>query len=74
MKCKRVVIERLGGPEVLQIVEDELPEPKAGEVRVKILTAGVSYADMLMCEGVHPETPRLPFRGEMGQLLQTWCQ
>ena len=61
MKYKRVVINSLGGPEVLQVVEDELPEPKLGEVRVRILTAGVSYADMLMREGVHPETPRPPF-------------
>jgi NADPH2:quinone reductase len=30
-------------------------------VRVKILAAGVSYADLLMREGVHPETPRTPF-------------
>ncbi|MDJ0705072.1 MAG: medium chain dehydrogenase/reductase family protein [Leptolyngbyaceae cyanobacterium MO_188.B28] len=61
MKYKRVLIDRLGGPEVLQIVEDELPEPKRGEVRVRILSAGVSYADMLMREGVHPETPHQPF-------------
>ncbi len=61
MKYKHVVIRCLGGSEVLQVVEDELPEPKSGEVRVRILTAGVSYADMLMREGVHPETPRTPF-------------
>jgi NADPH:quinone reductase-like Zn-dependent oxidoreductase len=37
----RVVVPRRGGPEVLQVVEEELPEPRAGEVRVKLL-AGVS--------------------------------
>ncbi len=46
MKYKHVVIRDLGGSEVLQVFEDELPEPKSGEVRVRILTAGVSYADM----------------------------
>lgn len=45
----------------MQILEDELPEPRPGQVRVKTLAAGVSYADMLMREGVHPETPRVPF-------------
>lgn len=57
-KFKRVIVTRPGGPEVLQLREEELPEPGPGEVRVKILVAGVSYADLLMREGVHPETPR----------------
>jgi hypothetical protein len=35
VKYKRVVISRKGGPEVLQVVEEELAEPGAGEVRVK---------------------------------------
>jgi NADPH:quinone reductase-like Zn-dependent oxidoreductase len=37
MKYKHVVITHVGGPEVLQMVEDEVPEPKAGEVCVKLL-------------------------------------
>jgi NADPH:quinone reductase-like Zn-dependent oxidoreductase len=61
MKCKRVIVTRCGGPEVLQIVEEELLEPGHGEVRVRVLAAGVSYADLLMREGAHPETPRTPF-------------
>lgn len=35
--------------------------PKAGELRVKVLAAGVSLPDILAREGVHPETPRAPF-------------
>jgi NADPH:quinone reductase-like Zn-dependent oxidoreductase len=30
-------------------------------VRVRVLAAGVSLPDLLMCAGVHPETPPLPF-------------
>src|SRR5215204_4751973 len=60
-RYKRVVIGRLGGPEVLEVREEELPEPGLGEVRVRILATGVSYADLLMREGVHPEAPRPPF-------------
>ena len=43
--------------------EKVLPEPRADEVRIKILTAGVSLADILMREGVHPESlfRRTPF-------------
>ena len=52
MKNKRVVVSRYGGPEVLQIVEEELPEPRAGEVRLRILAAGVAWGDILKREGV----------------------
>ena len=61
VRYKRVVISRLGGPEVLQLREEELPEPGLGEVRVRILATGVSLPDLMMREGVHPEKPRLPF-------------
>ncbi len=61
VRYKRVVIGRLGGPEVLELREEKLPEPGLGEVRVRILATGVSYADLLMREGVHPEAPRPPF-------------
>src|SRR5918995_5179322 len=61
VRYKRVVINRLGGPEVLEVREEELPEPGLGEVRVRILATGVSLPDLMMREGVHPETPRLPF-------------
>jgi NADPH2:quinone reductase len=30
-------------------------------VRVKVLAAGVSLPDLMMREGIHPETPRVPF-------------
>ena len=61
IRSRRVVVTRYGGPEVLQIVEGVPPEPRSGEARVRILATGVSYADLLMREGVHPEAPRPPF-------------
>ncbi len=61
MKHTRIVVTRYGGPEELQVLEEERPEPKEGEVRVRVLSAGVALPDLLMREGVHPETPRLPF-------------
>lgn len=57
----RIVVTRYGGPDALQVVEEERPEPKYGEVRVKVLAAGVSLPDVMMREGIHPETPRVPF-------------
>ena len=61
MKHYRIVVSHYGGPEELQLLEEECPEPKAGEVRVRVLSAGVALPDVMMREGIHPETPRLPF-------------
>lgn len=43
MKFTRIVVSHYGGPEALQVVEDECPEPKRGEVRVRVLAAGAPY-------------------------------
>jgi len=56
MRHTRVIVTHYGGPDALRVVEEECPEPKNGEVRVRVLAAGVSLPDLLMREGVHPET------------------
>src|SRR5512135_1774491 len=61
MRHKRVVVDHYGGPEVITAIEEDIPAPKASEVRVKVLAAGVSLPDVLAREGVHPETPRVPY-------------
>jgi NADPH2:quinone reductase len=43
------------------VVEEECPEPKHGEVRVRVQAAGVALPDIMAREGIHPETPRVPF-------------
>jgi NADPH:quinone reductase-like Zn-dependent oxidoreductase len=58
---RQVVIQRPGGPEVLAVVERQVPEPGPGMVRVRVLAAGVAYADILMRKGVYPGAPRMPF-------------
>ena len=61
MQHTRIIVSHYGGPEELRVIEEECPEPTKGEVRVRILAAGVSLPDVMMREGIHPETPRLPF-------------
>jgi len=61
MRHSRVVVTHYGGPEVITVIEEAIPTPKAGEVRVKVLAAGVSLPDVLAREGVHPETPCVPY-------------
>jgi NADPH2:quinone reductase len=59
----RIIVTRYGGPDELRVVEEECPEPKDGEVRVRVPAAGFSLPDLLMREGVHPEKPRCPTPG-----------
>ena len=61
MRHTRIIVTHYGGPDALQVVEEECPEPKSGEVRVKVLAAGVSLPDIMAREGIHPETPPVPF-------------
>ena len=66
MNHKRIIVTQYGGPDVISVIEEECPEPKNGEVRVKILAAGVSLPDVMAREGIHPETPKVPFTPWLG--------
>ena len=58
----RVLVTSHGGPEVLQVVEEALPEPLAREVRVRVLAAGVSGFDLIYRRWGHlPGSPSVPF-------------
>ncbi len=61
MRNTRIIVTHYGGPEALQVIEEECPEPTPGEVRVKVLAAGVSLPDIMAREGFHPETPKVPY-------------
>ena len=59
---RRVVVTRHGGPDVLQVMEEPLPEPGSGEVRVRVLAAGISAYDlMLRRSGKLIGAPRVPY-------------
>lgn len=58
MKYKRMIVNR---NRQLEPVEADLPTPGPGEVRLKMLAAGVSYPDVMMRQGIHPEARRPPF-------------
>jgi NADPH2:quinone reductase len=47
--------------DVLQSVEVPVPEPSAGQIRVRVTAAGIGLPDVLMCRGTYPLTPPLPF-------------
>ena len=58
---KRVVVDHFGGPEVLQVVEEDAPRPGPGEVRVRVLAAGVSFTDAQIRAGTYMGGPKPPF-------------
>jgi NADPH:quinone reductase len=60
-RMKRVVVEHFGGPEVLRVIDDEVPRPGPGEVRVRVLAAGVSYTDAMLRAGSYLGVPKPPF-------------
>ncbi len=57
---KIVQMRAPGGPEVLEVAEKPLPQPAAGEVRVRAQAIGVSSADMLVRKGIYNWMPPLP--------------
>jgi len=56
---KAMQVKRVGGPEVLELLDIPAPEPKANEAVVKIAASGVNYVDVYFREGRYTTT--LPF-------------
>jgi NADPH2:quinone reductase len=61
VKHTRIIVTHYGGPDALQVIEEECPEPKEGEVRVRVFAAGVALPDVMARQGIHPETPQVPY-------------
>ncbi|MFI5314144.1 MAG: quinone oxidoreductase family protein [Myxococcota bacterium] len=56
---KAIVVSRTGGPEVLELREQELAAPGPGQVRVRVRAAGVNFIDVYFRTGLYPRP--LPF-------------
>ncbi len=75
---RAVQVRRPGGD--LEHVEREIPEPKRGQVRVKVEACGICHSDALVKEGLWPgiEYPRVPGHevagviDEVGQGVTEW--
>lgn len=50
---KAIEISQAGGPEVLALIDAPLPEPKHGQVRIKVAYAGVNRPDALQRAGMY---------------------
>jgi len=58
---KAIQCVQWGGPERLQLSEVPLPEPTAGEVRIRVAAAGVNFPDALIIQKKYQVQPPLPF-------------
>jgi NADPH:quinone reductase-like Zn-dependent oxidoreductase len=61
MNYRSVVATRRGGPEVLQIVQNDLRTPAAGEARIRVIATPVCRDDVAVRRGTRPFLARTPF-------------
>jgi len=57
---RQIWITKAGPPEVLKVKEASDPEPKAGEVRIRVEASGVNFADIMGRMGLYPDLPPIP--------------
>jgi D-arabinose 1-dehydrogenase-like Zn-dependent alcohol dehydrogenase len=57
---RQIWITKAGPPEVLQLKEAPDPEPKAGEVRIRVEASGINFADILGRLWLYPDLPPIP--------------
>ena len=57
---RQIWITKIGPPEVLEVKEAPDPEPKAGEVRIRVEASGVNFADIMGRLGLYPDLPPVP--------------
>ena len=57
-----VRFHQTGGPEVLQIAEEQVAAPDTGEVQIKVHAIGLNRAESMYLNGQYLEVPQLPSR------------
>jgi len=63
MKMRQMKVAQVPSPgAAFQMVEREIPQPDAGQVRIKVQACGVCHSDVLTKEGLWPgiQYPRIP--------------
>ena len=57
---KQIQFDKLGGPEVLKLVDAPKPEAVKGTVLMRNRAIGINFADTLFRQGQYAQTPQLP--------------
>lgn len=59
---KVVTFNRTGGPEVLEVIDVEVPAPAAGEVQIRVHAIGLNRAEIMYRNGQYVIEPEFPAR------------
>lgn len=54
---RAITIPEFGGPDALVLADVDTPQPRAGEVLVRVAAAGVNRADTMQRQGLYPPPP-----------------
>lgn len=57
-----IEVKQFGGPETLELIEENTPMPQEGQVVIEVKAAGVNFADILIREGQYPPGATAPAR------------
>jgi NADPH:quinone reductase-like Zn-dependent oxidoreductase len=61
MTWRKIVLTEFGGPECLELqTVDALPEPKTGEVRIRVLVTSAAFTDVMIRKGLYPDVKEKP--------------
>src|SRR3954464_2452853 len=74
---RAVEIAKPGGPEELKPVQRPVPQPKAGEILIKVAAAGVNRPDVLQRKGLYavpPDASDLPGLEVAGEVASVGSQ
>jgi len=55
---RNVRFSAFGSPDVLEVAVGEVPEPGAGEVRIRVEASSVQFTDTLIRRGLYPDLPK----------------
>jgi NADPH:quinone reductase len=57
---RAILLRETGGPEQLELADVPEPEPRDGEVVVRVRAAGINFLDLLVRKGQYAQQPELP--------------
>lgn len=69
---RAIVMTEYGGPDVLKVADLPCPEPGEGEVRIRVMAAGVNPADFKWREGMFRQIMPITFPHVLGYDIAGW--
>lgn len=76
MPWTHVILKAYGGPEELELrTVADLPTPRAGEVRVRVLVTSAAFTDVMIRKGMYPDVKvDPPFTPGYEKVCRRWTR